>query len=67
MTGPHGGEQAQYHAEDRRRINLAYQHPCPRCQARPGGMCMDPTGRAWYQLHPERISAATAAGSTEDS
>ena len=56
MSGPHGGEQARFFAEDRRRINLAYRERCPRCQAEPGGMCVDPDGRVWYQLHPERVA-----------
>jgi streptogramin lyase len=59
VSGPHGGEQAELYAEDRRRINLAYRQRCPRCQADPGGMCMDPDGRVWYQLHPERLALVT--------
>jgi hypothetical protein len=59
VSGPHGGEQAQFYPEDQRRINLAYQRSCPRCRAEPGGMCVDPTGRVWYQLHPERIALVT--------
>ena len=56
MSGLHGGEQSQFFPEDQRRINEAYRQRCPRCQAQPGGMCMDPTGRVWYQLHPERLA-----------
>jgi hypothetical protein len=56
VSGPHGGEQSQFHAADRRRIILGYRQRCPRCEAGPGGMCMDPDGRVWYQLHPERLA-----------
>jgi hypothetical protein len=56
MSGPHGGEQARFFADDQRRINLGYQQQCPRCQAEPGTLCMDPSGQVWYQLHPDRIA-----------
>jgi sugar lactone lactonase YvrE len=59
VSGPHGGEQEQFYAEDRRRISLAYQQRCPRCHAEPGGMCIDADGRVWYQLHPERLARVT--------
>jgi streptogramin lyase len=59
VSGANGDEQAGRFATDQHRINLAYQQSCPRCQAEPGGMCMDPDGRVWYQLHPERLALVT--------
>lgn len=59
MSGPYGGEQAQFYADDQRRIDLTYRQRCPRCRAEPGEMCTKADGQIWYRPHPERMALVT--------